>query len=158
MDSRVGDIDSSITVKGYVDSTKTSIEGVITDTNSAMDSRVKVLESAKTTMEGSIQTVSNQASQNATDISGLGVRVSTLESTDISHNNRLTQLENKVNAIDTEALANRIEIVKVGGKALEIDSKYKSVNISEISTDLLKQGSKTLVLDCLNASLTPEEE
>ena len=157
VNSRVGQIDESITVKDYIDTTKGTLEGVISDTNSAMDSRVKVLESAKTSTEQSLQQIQSAVGQNETEISNVSGRVSTLESTSLSHSNRLSQLESKVDAIDVDALSNRIEVVKVGGVALDIDENDKSVNISKISTDLLTQGSKLLVLDCLNASLTPEE-
>jgi hypothetical protein len=121
-----------------------------------MDNRVKVLESAKTTMSEQISNVVSVADLNKTDIANLTTRVTTVEGTTTSHGNRITSLENKVNAIDVAALSNRIEVVKLGGKTLDIDSSDKSVNIAEISTDLLKQGNKTLVLDCLNASLTDE--
>ena len=50
------------------------------------------------------------------------------------------------------AQVNKIEIVKVGGTALEIAAADKSVNITEISTDLLKQGTDTLVLMGGNAA------
>lgn len=57
----------------------------------------------------------------------------------------------KLAGIATGAQVNKIEIVKVGGTALEITAD-KSVNITEISTDLLKQGTDTLVLMGGNAA------
>ena len=55
----------------------------------------------------------------------------------------------KLAGIATGAQANKIEIVKVGGTALEITEK--AVNISQISTDLLVNGTETLILNCGNA-------
>lgn len=52
----------------------------------------------------------------------------------------------KLEGIEDGAQANVIESVKVGGTALEI--KEKAVNITEISTDLLKMGTKELIIDC----------
>lgn len=57
----------------------------------------------------------------------------------------------KLAGIAAGAQANKIEIVKVGGTALEI-ADDKSINIAEISTDLLKQGNNTLVLMGGNAT------
>ena len=85
----------------------------------------------------------------------MGTRVQTLEGTVNGLSSKVTTIENKLSGIEEGAQANRIEVVKVGGVALEI--KDKSVDISNISTDLLTQGEKTLVLDCLNASLTKSE-
>ena len=58
----------------------------------------------------------------------------------------------KLAGIAAGAQVNKIEIVKVGGTALEIAAADKSVNITEISTDLLKQGNNTLVLMGGNAA------
>lgn len=57
----------------------------------------------------------------------------------------------KLAGIAAGAQVNKIETVKVGGTALKIASD-KSVNIAEISTDLLKQGTDTLVLMGGNAA------
>lgn len=57
----------------------------------------------------------------------------------------------KLAGIAAGAQVNKIEAVKVGGTALEIAAD-KSVNITEISTDLLKQGTDTLVLMGGNAA------
>ncbi len=56
----------------------------------------------------------------------------------------------KLAGIATGAQVNKIEAVKIGGTALEIVDK--SVDITEISTDLLKQGNNTLVLMGGNAT------
>lgn len=61
-----------------------------------------------------------------------------------------TTLIDKLNGIDAGAQVNKIETIKVGGNALEITDK--AVNITEISTDLLKQGTDTLVLKGGNAA------
>ena len=57
----------------------------------------------------------------------------------------------KLAGIATDAQVNKIEIVKVGGTALKIATD-KSVDITEISTDLLKQGTDTLILNGGNAA------
>lgn len=56
----------------------------------------------------------------------------------------------KLAGIATGAQVNKIESVKVGGTALEITEK--AVNISQISTDLLVNGTDTLILICGNAN------
>lgn len=56
----------------------------------------------------------------------------------------------KLAGIDTGAQVNKIEAVKVGGTPLEITDK--AVNIEAISTDLLTQGTMTLVLNGGNAA------
>ena len=56
----------------------------------------------------------------------------------------------KLGGIATGAQVNKIESVKVGGTALEITEK--AVNISQISTDLLVNGTDTLILICGSAN------
>lgn len=56
----------------------------------------------------------------------------------------------KLAGIAAGAQVNKIEAVKVGGTALVITEK--AVDITEISTDLLKQGTQTLVLKGGNAA------
>lgn len=56
----------------------------------------------------------------------------------------------KLEGIEAGAQVNKIESVKVGGTALEITEK--AVNISQISTDLLVNGTETLILNCGNAN------
>ena len=56
----------------------------------------------------------------------------------------------KLEDIEAGAQVNKIESVKVGGTALEITEK--AVDISQISTDLLVNGTKTLILNCGNAN------
>lgn len=61
----------------------------------------------------------------------------------------------KLAGIDTAALSNKIEVVKVGGTALEIADK--AVDIAAISTDLLTHGTMTLVLNGGNAATLAAE-
>lgn len=61
----------------------------------------------------------------------------------------------KLAGIDTAALSNKIEVVKVGGTALDITDK--TVDITAISTDLLTQGTMTLVLNGGNAATLAAE-
>jgi hypothetical protein len=61
-----------------------------------------------------------------------------------------TTLIDKLKAVESGAQVNKIETIKVGGTALEITDK--AVDITEISTDLLAQGTKTLVLMGGNAN------
>ena len=56
----------------------------------------------------------------------------------------------KLEGIAAGAQVNKIESVKVGGTALEITEK--AVNISQISTELLVNGTNTLTLHCGNAN------
>lgn len=56
----------------------------------------------------------------------------------------------KLEGIATGAQVNKIESVKVGGTALKITEK--AVDISQISTDLLVNGTQTLILNCGNAN------
>ena len=61
-----------------------------------------------------------------------------------------TTLIDKLKAVESDAQVNKIETIKLGGTALAITDKV--VDITEISTDLLKQGTKILVLKGGNAS------
>lgn len=56
----------------------------------------------------------------------------------------------KLEGIEAGAQVNKIESVKVGGTALEITEK--AVDISQISTDLLVNGTQTLILNCGSAN------
>lgn len=56
----------------------------------------------------------------------------------------------KLEGIETGAQVNKIESIKVGGTALKITEK--AVNIFQISTDLLINGTETLILNCGNAN------
>lgn len=61
-----------------------------------------------------------------------------------------TTLIDKLKAVESGAQVNKIETIKLGGTALAITDK--AVDITEISTDLLKQGTQPLVLKGGNAS------
>lgn len=63
-----------------------------------------------------------------------------------------TTLIDKLNGIDAGAQVNKIEIVKVGGTALEI-ADDKSIDIATISTDLLTPGTNTLTFNCGGADV-----
>lgn len=154
VESRVGQIGES-TVKEYVDDVKNTIDQDIADKDNALKGRVSILEEAKVSIESRLSTNESNITSNTTAITTMGTRVQTLEGTVNGLSSKVTTIENKLSGIEEGAQANRIEVVKVGGVALEI--KDKSVDISNISTDLLTQGEKTLVLDCLNASLTKSE-
>lgn len=154
VEDRLGDVGES-TIKDYVDNIKSTIEQDVSDKDSAMDGRVKVLEQAKTSIEGRLGTNETNIQTNATNISNVSTRVQTLEGVVNGISTKVSNIETKLQGIEEGAQTNRIEVVKVGGKALEITNK--EVNIDSISTDLLTQGEKTLVLDCLNASLTKSE-
>ena len=58
----------------------------------------------------------------------------------------------KLASIDSGAEVNMINSIKVGGVELETDEN-KSVNITEISTDLLTPGTKTLIFNCGGADV-----
>ena len=58
----------------------------------------------------------------------------------------------KLASIGSGAEVNMINSIKVGGVELEADEN-KSVNITEISTDLLTPGTKTLIFNCGGASM-----
>lgn len=59
----------------------------------------------------------------------------------------------KLAGIAAGAQVNKIEIVKVGGTALEIAAADKSVDIATISTDLLTPGANTLTFNCGGADM-----
>lgn len=61
----------------------------------------------------------------------------------------------KLSGIAAGAQVNKIETVKVGGAALAITEK--AIDITEISTDLLKQGADTLVLKGGNAATLAQD-
>ena len=88
------------------------------------------------TVEGSVAKTVNDA------VSPIATRVTTLEG-------KVT--DEKITAWD-KGQANKIESIKVGGAALEIATD-KSINITEISTDLLTPGTKTLIFNCGGADV-----
>ena len=153
VETRLGDIAEDSDVKTYVDN-------AITDASSAhteLAGRVKVLEDAKygdkisaletsvgnnTTEIGTIKTNLNTTDSIAKDAQG---RVANLEGTVSTHTQQITTLQTEVSS--------RVKEIQIGGVKQTMTAEGV-VNITAVSTDLLTQGSNTLVLDCLNASLT----
>lgn len=83
---------------------------------------------------------------------------SAIEASETETNGKISALEGRATSLEEDvaalkgvnAQANVIEKVQVGGEDLEISDK--TVNITKISTDLLVQGSKLLILDGGSAS------
>ena len=173
VDSEIGDIGEN-TVKSYVDEAVENASSAHTE----LASRVKVLEDAKYgdsisalqtqvgtntseigTLKSGLETTTAVATKARDDVSALGTKVGTIETavgkntSDIS--TLATNLENAKTELNT-AIAGRVKKIQVGGvdQAMSADG---TVNITSVSTDLLTQGSKVLVLDCLNASLTDNQ-
>ena len=88
----------------------------------------------------------------AVDLSGYATKTDLNSKVDKVDGSRLmtTAEGEKLANIEAGAQVNKIESVKVGGTALEITEK--AVNISQISTDLLVNGTETLILNCGNAN------
>ena len=145
-DEVVGDIGET-TIKEYVDGTIGVAEEAIKQTTDSLGTRI-------TTAEGKISTLESDNTTNKATISNHGTRISTLETNASTLSATVEGLKSKLDSIEQNADANIIEIVKVGGKALTVNAEDRSVNIESISTDLLVNGEKTLVLDCGNASQT----
>ena len=173
VDSEIGDIGEN-TVKSYVDEAVTNASSAHTE----LASRVKVLEDAKYgdsisalqtqvgtntseigTLKSGLETTTAVATKARDDVSALGTKVGTIETavnkntSDIS--TLTTNLENAKTELNT-AIAGRVKKIQVGGvdQTMSADG---TVNITSVSTDLLTQGSKVLVFDCLNASLTDNQ-
>lgn len=173
VDSEIGDIGEN-TVKSYVDEAVTNASSAHTE----LASRVKVLEDAKYgdsisalqtqvgtntseigTLKSGLETTAAVATKARDDVSALGTKVGTIETavgkntSDIS--TLTTNLENAKTELNT-AIAGRVKKIQIGGvdQTMSADG---TVNITSVSTDLLTQGSKILVFDCLNASLTDNQ-
>lgn len=80
-------------------------------------------------------------------------KISTLETETSSLKTRVSTAENKLATVEENAERNVINEIKLGGVTLTPDAN-RSVNISQISTDLLVTGKEVLVLDCGTASGT----
>lgn len=78
-------------------------------------------------------------------------KVDAVEGKGLSSNDYTGAEKTKLGGIAEGAQVNKIESVKVGGTALEITEK--AVNISQISTDLLVNGTDTLILNCGSANV-----
>lgn len=107
-----------------------------------MNNSIKANTDAITTLKGTAEVEGSVAKTVNDAVSPVSTRVTTLEG-------KVT--DEKIAAWD-KGQANKIEAVKVGGIALEIAAD-KSVNITEISTDLLTPGTKTLTFNCGGADM-----
>ena len=145
-DDQIGEIGET-TVKDYIDGAVGVSEEAIKQTTDSLGTRI-------TTAEGKITSLESDNTTNKSTITSHGTRISALETSTSTLNATVEGLKTKLDSIEQNADANIIEVVKVGGKALTVNAEDKSVNIESISTDLLVNGEKTLVLDCGNASQT----
>lgn len=107
-----------------------------------MNNSIKANTDAITTLKGTAEVEGSVAKTVNDAVSPVSARVTTLEG-------KVT--DEKITAWN-KGQANKIEAVKVGGIALEIATD-KSVNITEISTDLLTPGTKTLTFNCGGADV-----
>ena len=107
-----------------------------------MNNSIKANTDAITTLKGTAEVEGSVAKTVNDAVSPVSARVTTLEG-------KVT--DEKITAWN-KGQANKIEAVKVGGIALEIATD-KSVNITEISTDLLTPGTKTLTFNCGGADM-----
>lgn len=151
---QIGEV-GEVTVKEYVDTSIENSASTINATITGVAGRVSVLESDNTDVKSRLSTAETTITSHTTELSNLGTRVTTVEGKVSALETKIASAEAKLADIEDGAQVNKIESIKVGGVAQTISEK--TVDITEISTDLLKTGSKTLVLDCLNASLSEVE-
>lgn len=154
VDRTVGDVSNEITKEGGIASRITNIETAVTSTTNTNShaSRISALETAVGTNTSNITNISSrldtvQATANKAkeDIASLTTKV-TDNTTAISLNSQaISTLQSEV--------AGRVKEIQLGG-VKQTMTEAGVVNITEVSTDLLKTGSNVLILDCLNASLT----
>lgn len=147
-DSVVGEIGEA-TVKEYVDEAVNTAATSLNTTITGHGTRITTAESKITALETDNTTTKST-------LTSYGSRITTLETNASTLSATVEGLRVKLDSIEQNAEANVIEVVKVGGKALTINTDEKSVNIESISTDLLVNGEKTLILDCGNASQTQQ--
>ena len=153
VETRLGNIAEDYNVKEYVDN-------AIKDASSAhteLANRVKVLEDAKygdkiSVLETEVLNIEKtlggfENNLQATDSIAKDAqsRVANLEGTVLTHTQQINTLQTEVSS--------RVKEIQLGGVKQTMTAEGV-VNITAVSTDLLTQGSNTLVLDCLNASLT----
>lgn len=175
IDSAIGDIGQSADVKSYVDSSVEAHNTLVTSELDKVADRVKVIEDAKygdeiaglktsvgtntsniATLTTNLEATDAVAKKARDDVSSLSTKVGTIETQVNTNKSNIETLTSDLNTAKTElntAIAGRVKKIQVGGVD-QIMSDDGTVNITEISTDLLKQGSNMLVFDCLNASLT----
>ncbi len=155
-DTQIGEIGET-TVKGYVDTAISNSENTINETITGVSGRVTVLETNDADKETRLKAAETSIADHTTQLGSISTRVTTVEGKVGTLETKVSSIQSKLDTIEEGAQTNKIEVIKVGGVVQTIDATDKSVNITEVSTDLLKNGSKTLVLDCLNAALTEVE-
>lgn len=155
-DTQIGEIGET-TVKSYVDTAISNSENTTNKAITGVSGRVTVLETNDADKETRLSAVETSIADHTTQLGSISTRVTAVEGKTGALETKVASIQSKLDNIEEGAQANKIEVIKVGGVVQTIDNTDKSVNITEISTDLLKNGSKTLVLDCLNASLTEVE-
>lgn len=175
IDSAIGDIGQSADVKAYVDSSVEAHNNTVTIELNKVADRVKVIEDARygdditslktsvgantaniSTLTANLETTNSVAIKARDDVSSLTTKVSNNETQINNNKSNIETLTQDLNTAKTDlnaAIASRVKKIQVGGLDQTM-LEDGTVNITEISTDLLKQGNNTLVLDCLNASLT----
>ena len=155
-DSKIGDIGDNETAVQYIDAKVAVVDNAINGTG-GIASRVQILENKN--LDSRLTAAEEQVATNKSDISGLASRVSATEAVANDVQNRVATLETTVEDHTTQIsnlstnVASRVKTIQING-VTQTMSEDGTVNITEITTDILKTGSKTLVLDCLNASLT----
>ena len=142
LDTKVGDIGTGVTIKSYVDAQVAEPAQEI----STMKTKISTIESNVGTNSTAIGEINTTVNSHTTRITNVETRIGTAES-------KIQGIETKIASIEENAERNVIEVIKVNNVALQVDSTDRSVNISAISTDLLTQGTKTLILDCGAAKL-----
>ena len=136
--TRVATLENTVTSTTNTNSHATRISaletaiGTNSTTGSTISSRLK-------TVEGTVKTQGETILDHSTRIGNLEESVQTLTETTIPN------LQNNVNSRVKEIQINSIK------QTMTADGV---VNITEITTDVLKQGNNILLLDCLNAALT----
>lgn len=151
-DTQIGEV-GDVTVKEYIDTEVSNSASTINETITGVAGRVSVLEGDTTDIKSRLSTAEGTITTHTTELTNLSTRVTTVEGKVTKLETDVSTLKAKVDSIEDGAQVNKIESIKIGGIAQTIDEN-KAVDITEISTDLLKTGSKTLVLDCLNADLS----
>lgn len=152
-DSKIGDIGENDTAAQYIDSRV----AIITNSVSEVSGRVLVLENQN--LNSRVSAVETTTAENKSAISTLAGRVTSTEAVANDAQSRVSALETVVQghgetiATLADDVATRVKTIQVGGVTQSM-SADGTVNIATISTDILVTGNKTLVLDCLNASLT----
>ena len=175
IDQAIGDIGESADVKAYVDSSVAAHNNLVTTELGKVSDRVKVIEDAKygdeisalkssvgtntsniATLTSNLETTNAVATKARDDVSSLNTKVGGIETQVNTNKGNIETLTSDLNTDKTElnyAMSGRFKKIQIGGVDQTM-SDDGTVNITEISTDLLKQGSNMLVFDCLNASLT----